>query len=125
MSYSPAVIAKSLMAFATATIGAAALAAHGADLSVLSLGDWLGAIGAGLVSGGAVFGTPNKSATPELAPAEVVANGVSAVIAARDAAQAEYDKVQQVVTNVASQIPALGPLATQLINQGSGQYWRP
>jgi hypothetical protein len=48
-------------------------------------------------------------------PADQVINGVNAVIAARDAAQAEADRVKDAVADVVNEIPVLGPLASQAI----------
>lgn len=51
-----------------------------------------------------------------VAPADQVINGVQAVIQASAHAQAEVDRVKQAVTDIASTVPVLGPLATQVIN---------
>ena len=49
-------------------------------------------------------------------PAEQVLRGVEAVVAAKNTAQAEFDRVQQAVVSTISDVPALGPLATQILN---------
>ncbi|AEL17843.1 holin [Mycobacterium phage Trixie] len=119
MKYTFPVIAKAVMAAVTAGLGAAAVAAHGPDLSVLSLGEILGCLGAALTAGGATFGTPNRDTT---APADKITKGIEEVLAARDAAQAEVDKVTDVIGSVVSDVQHaaeavnLGPLASQIIN---------
>lgn len=112
-TYTPATIAKSLAAFATATIGAATAAAHGVDLSVLDAGQWLTAIGAGLTAGGAVFATPNKS---HQSSAEQVVTGLQAVIDAKSQADADIDKVKAAAQDALGQVPVVGPLAQRVIN---------
>ncbi|AYD87041.1 holin [Mycobacterium phage NicoleTera] len=118
MKYTFPVVAKAVMAAVTAGLGAAAVAAGGPDLSVLSLGEILGCLGAALTAGGATFGTPNKDNTP---PAEKITKGIEEVIAARDAAQAEVEKVTDVVGTVlgdvqrAAEAVNLGPLASQIL----------
>ncbi|ATN87009.1 holin [Mycobacterium phage Anselm] len=119
MKYSFPVIAKAVMAAVTAGLGAAAVAAGGPDLSVLSLGEILGCLGAALTAGGATFGTPNRDNTP---PADKITKGIEEVIAARDAAQATVDQVTQTVGSVLSDVQLaanainLGPLASQILN---------
>jgi hypothetical protein len=108
------VIAKALVAVIFATAGAASLKAGGADLSVLTAGDWMAALGAGLVSGGAVYGTPNK--TPELAPTEVIATTVQSVIDARAQAQSDLEKVTAVLKDAAGQLPIYGPEAKAVLD---------
>lgn len=49
-------------------------------------------------------------------PADAVANGVQQVIAAQAAANAEVDKVRNIVSAAVGIIPGLGPLAEQAIN---------
>ncbi|AMS01006.1 holin [Mycobacterium phage ArcherNM] len=122
MKYTFPVVAKAVMAAVTAGLGAAAVAAGGPDLSVLSLGEILGCLGAALTAGGATFGTPNKDTTP---PSEKITQGIEQVIAARDAAQAEVEKVTSVVGNVLSDVQRaaeavnLGPLASQILGAGA------
>ncbi|QDP44596.1 holin [Mycobacterium phage NothingSpecial] len=63
-----------------------------------------------------------KDGTLTASPVEQVAKGIEQVIAVRDAAQAEVDRVTSVVGNVlndvqlAAQAVNLGPLASQIIN---------
>jgi hypothetical protein len=113
------------VAVVIATIGAATVAAHGVDLSTLSLGEWLGALGAGLTAGGAVFGTPNKSSDPVIAPADAVVNGVQAVLEAQAVANAEVEKVKQAVTSAVGVVPGMGPLAAQIINSSNFNFSDP
>ncbi|QHB38040.1 holin [Mycobacterium phage Noelle] len=58
------------------------------------------------------------------APVEQVVNGVQAVIAAQQAAQAELDRVRDVVTGaigiVPNVVPQLGPLAQQAVDALNG-----
>ncbi|UJD20850.1 holin [Mycobacterium phage Zimmer] len=128
MKYTFPVIAKALMAAVTAGLGAAAVAAHGPDLSVLSLGEILGCLGAALTAGGATFGTPNKD---NETPADKIAKGVEQVLASQAAAQAEVDKVKGVVGSVltdvqlASSAVNLGPLAGQLLALPDELFRRP
>lgn len=49
-------------------------------------------------------------------PAEAVVKGVEAVVAAQQTAQAEFDRVTQVLTSAANVVPNLGPLASQILN---------
>ncbi|ASR86465.1 holin [Mycobacterium phage Changeling] len=127
MKYTFPVVAKAVMAAVTAGLGAAAVAAGGPDLSVLSLGEILGALGAALTAGGATFGTPNRDNTP---PAEKITKGIEEVLAARDAAQAEVEKVTDVVGSVLGDVQRaadavnLGPLATQILRGADDLLWR-
>ncbi|AFV51134.1 holin [Mycobacterium phage 20ES] len=63
-----------------------------------------------------------KDGTLTANPVEAVSKGIEQVIAARDAAQAEVDKVTSVVGNVLSDVQLaanainLGPLASQILN---------
>lgn len=117
MKYTVPQIAKAVAAATTAALGAAVVAAGGPDLSVLSVGEILGALGAGLTAGGATFGTPNRSTDPVESPADKVVNGVQAVIEAKAQADAELERVKAAVTDVADDIPVLGPLVTAALNQ--------
>lgn len=108
MSYPPATYAKALVAILTTTVGAATVAAHGVDISTLSLGEWLSALGAGFVAGGGVFVTPNKDS---LTPAEKAAKAVQEALddkAAAEAAVVEADKSLQKVTQaVTAALPSV------------------
>lgn len=114
-TYTPATIAKALSAFGISTIGAAISAAHGADLATLDFGSWVGAIGAGLVAGGAVFAVPNKSHEPEVSPADQIVAALPVVVAAQAQAAADIDKIKQAAADALGQVPIVGPLATQVI----------
>lgn len=114
--YAPATIAKALSAFGVSTIGAAIASAHGADLSGLDLGSWIGAIGTGLVAGGAVFATPNKNheGVPEaLSPAEQMTNAAAAWAAQAAQHVADGETVKTAV-EVVEQVA--GTLADRVIN---------
>lgn len=108
MKYTPATVAKALMAFITAFGGAAATSAPHDPVG------WAGCVGAGLVAFAAVFATPNRTDTP--APADQVINGLQAVQDARAAAEAEIERVRQAATDVLGNAPVIGPLAAQVIN---------
>lgn len=78
--YTISQVAKSVTAGAVATIGAAAAAAGGPDLSILDFGQWAIAIGAGLTAFGGVFGVPNAASAPTVATAQAdVARATEAV----------------------------------------------
>ncbi|AXH48787.1 holin [Mycobacterium phage Steamy] len=113
---SPKIYAKAIFAGLVAIISAASLKAGGPDLSVLTAGDWLAVIGAGLVTGTGTFAVPNKSTEPSLSPTEAVVSGVQQVIAARATAQAELDKVTSVLGDIAGQIPVYGDEAKAIVN---------
>lgn len=110
MRYTPATIAKALVAFVTAFGGAAATSAPHDPTS------WAGCIGAGLVAFAAVFATPNKSADAAMTPADQVINGVNQVIANAQSAHADIQKVKDAVSQVVQDVPILGPLAKQAID---------
>ncbi|QBP31035.1 holin [Mycobacterium phage Refuge] len=128
MKYTAPVIAKSLIATVVAAIGAATVAAGGPDLSVLSLGEWLGVLGTALTAGGAVFGTPNRDTET---PADKITKGVEQVLANQAAAQAEVDKVKDVVGTVLTDVQLaasavnLGPLAGQIFALPDELFRRP
>ncbi|AHJ86377.1 holin [Mycobacterium phage 40AC] len=119
MKYTFPVIAKAVMAAVTAGLGAAAVAAGGPDLSVLSVGEILGCLGAALTAGGATFGTPNRD---DKSPADKITEGIEQVLEAKRVAEAEVTKVQDVVGNVLNDVQRaaesinLGPLASQILN---------
>lgn len=50
-----------------------------------------------------------------LAPVDQIARSVEQVVAAKHAAEAEFDRVQQVIGAAVSQVPVLGPLASQIL----------
>jgi hypothetical protein len=113
MKYSAAQVAKSLVAFGVATIGAATAAAGGADLSVLDPGQWMIAIGAGLTAGGGVFVTPNQSSN---SATDMVVAGIPVVVAQAAEAQANLDKVRQSAADALGELPVFGDAAKQIIN---------
>lgn len=113
MSYTPAQIAKSLVAFGIAAVGAATAAAGGADLSVLDPGQWMIALGAGLTAAGGVFATPNASTST--ATDQVVA-GIPIVLAQAKEAQDNLEKVRQTASEALGSVPLFGPAARDLLN---------
>lgn len=109
MKYTPAAYAKALMAFITAFGGAAATSApHDAV-------GWAGCVGAGLVALAAVFATPNKSADSTSA-ADVIVNNIPVVVQQAQQAQDDLEKIRQAASDALSQVPVLGPVATQVLN---------
>lgn len=76
-----------------------------------------------------------KDGTLSASPVEQVTKGVEQVLAAKQAAEAEVEKVKQALeTAVSGAVPVLGPLAAQVINsvptdvgqfvQNVNEYWR-
>lgn len=119
--YTPGTIAKALVALVVATIGAATAAAHGADLSVLDIGNWLAALGAGLIAFGGVFAVPNKSGEPAAdSPVDQVVNALPVVVDAVTQAQADFDRVKQAAADAFGNVPVVGPLAAQVIKSVTG-----
>ena len=55
--------------------------------------------------------------TPELDPVDAVVNGINAVLAARQKAEVEVDRVKEAVTQAVSETPVVGPLAKQVLDQ--------
>lgn len=119
MTYTPATIAKAITGGAVAIIGAATVSAGGPDLSVLDFGQWLGALGTGLVAAAGVFATPNKNHQPEpdpVSPADQVIAALPAVVEHAAQAAAELDRVKQAATDALGTVPVIGPLAKQAID---------
>lgn len=124
MRYTPATFAKALVALATSTVGAATVAAGGADLAQLTPGQWAAALGAGLIAFGGVFVTPNKSTEPEpvpASPAEQVSTGMQQAIQNKAdaesgvaAAEAELNRIKDAADSMLG--AGLGPLAQAAIN---------
>lgn len=118
MSYTPAHVAKALVAFLVAVIGAASLKAGGPDLSVLTSGDWFGAVGAGLVAFGGVFGTPNETdKAPEQSPVDAVIDNIPRVIAAANSAADDLAKIRQTATDALGDLPYFGSEVQSIINR--------
>ncbi|AMW64268.1 holin [Mycobacterium phage ChipMunk] len=89
----------------------------------------LALIGAGAPATAAVHvNAQRKDGTLTASPVEQVSKGIEQVIAARDAAQAEVDKVTSVVGGVLNDVQAaaqavnLGPLASQILNGVAPAY---
>lgn len=115
-------IAKSLTSGVVATIGAAAAAAGGADLSSLTLGQWLIAIGAGLTAFGTTFRVPNAEIPPtaETATADVerAAKSVRAVEEQRDAYAQQRDILAQTADSLKGVLVSAGTgLAADVFEQ--------
>lgn len=113
MTYSIGTIAKALVAFGVATIGAATTAAGGPDLSHLDFGSWFAALAVGLTAAGGVFVTPNK---PHESAADQVINNIPVVVQNASDALSELDRVKQAASDALAQVPVLGPLAQAAIN---------
>jgi len=58
----------------------------------------------------------NKGAFSPTSPADQVINGLDAITAAAQQAQADVQRVKDAVGNAVSQVPVLGPLAQQALN---------
>ena len=115
MSYSLGSIAKAVFAGFAAFSTASVAAAHGADLSVLSPGDWLVILGGTLTAAGGTFQITNKPSGPEASPSETVANAVAQAAAAKDTATAEFDAVVKAATSVVGDVPVFGPAAQAVL----------
>lgn len=116
MTYTPATIAKAIVAFAVATVGAAATSAGGADLSVLSLGSWAAALGVGLTAFGSVFVVPNKPSDSGASAADQIINNIPLVISTANDALADLDRVKVAASEALAQIPVFGPLTKQILD---------
>ena len=55
-------------------------------------------------------------ASDEVSPADQVVNGINAVIAAKDSAQSDLERVKDAVTTAVREVPVLGNLAQQAID---------
>lgn len=108
MKYTPATVAKALVAFVT-SFGSAAAASPPHD----AVG-WAGCVGAGLVGFAAVFAVPNKTEQP--APADAAITAIQETVKQATAAANEVDRIKQAANDVLSQVPVVGPLAQQVIN---------
>lgn len=113
MKYSAGMIAKSLVAFAVGTIGAATAAAGGPDLAGLDFGQWLGALAAGLAGAGGVFAVPNK---PHESAADIVISNIPVVVEQAQQAQDNLNKVRQATSDALGDIPVFGPAAQKIIS---------
>lgn len=75
------------------------------------------------VAGTAAYNTNKQrqdgmfDATPVSSPADQVVNGVAAVLEAKENAERELQRVQDAITGVVTDIPVLGPLASQVLDQ--------
>lgn len=58
------------------------------------------------------FDTP-----PEASPADMVVGGIQAVLEAKKNAERELNRVQDAISGAIEDIPVLGPLATQVLDQ--------
>lgn len=68
------------------------------------------------VAGHAVNRQIKNGAFDEISPADQVINGLDAVTAAAQNAQAEVQRVKDAVSNAVKDVPVLGPLAQQAID---------
>lgn len=55
----------------------------------------------------------------EVSPVDQVVNGVQQVVLAKENAEREVKKVQDALSDLAGQVPVLGPLAKQVLDQFS------
>lgn len=55
--------------------------------------------------------------TPQLDPAQAVITGVQAAIAAKEAADRELTRVQEAISDAIENVPVLGPLASEVLDQ--------
>lgn len=86
------------------------------------LGAVLGLLGAGAAGTAAVVTNKQRhdgtfEPAPELAPADLVVNGVNAVLEAKRNAERELEKVQVAISEAVGDIPVFGPLASQVLDQ--------
>lgn len=87
-----------------------------------ALGALLGLLGVGAAGTAAVVTKKQIEegqfdSAPEASPADVVANAVQSVLEAKQSAERELAKVQEAIAGTVSDIPVLGPLATQVLDQ--------
>lgn len=54
---------------------------------------------------------------PEVSPVDQVVSGVQQVIQAKENAEQEVKRVQDALSDLAGQVPVLGPLASQVLDQ--------
>lgn len=108
MKYTPATVAKAVMAGITAFGGAAATSGPHDPIG------WTGCAAAGLVAFCAVFATPNKS--DDVAPADQIINGAQALKDAENFVAAERDRAAKALSGVIGDVPVVGPLAQQVID---------
>lgn len=66
---------------------------------------------------GAVTGKQRHDGILDNSPVEQVLGGLFAITEARDKAVADFDVITKAATDTLGQIPALGPLSQQLIDQ--------
>ena len=108
MKYSPATIAKALMAFITAFGGAAATSVPHDAIG------WAGCAGAGLVAFAAVFATPNKTDQP--APADAAITAIQQTVAQAQNAVSEVERIKNAASDALGHVPVVGPLASAVID---------
>lgn len=87
-----------------------------------ALGAVLGLLGAGAAGTAAVVtgkqihnGTFDEK--PDPSPADLVVNGVQAVLDAKAQAERELQRVQVAISEAVAEVPVLGPLASQVLDQ--------
>ena len=69
------------------------------------------------VAYGAVTKQQHNGAFDAKSPADQVVNGINAVIAQAEQAQAEVERVKEAVSTAVADVPILGPLAQQAIDR--------
>jgi len=55
--------------------------------------------------------------TPDVSPADKVVQGINEVLAQAESAKSDVERVKDAVASVTKDIPVLGPLATQVLDQ--------
>lgn len=75
---------------------------------------YLGSIVA-ILTGVATFGVPNKPSVPAAADAAI--NAIQETVQTAAQAQTELERLKQAASVTLSNVPVLGPLATQVINR--------
>lgn len=121
-SYTLPQIAKALTAGVVSTIGAAATAAGGADISTLTLGQWAIAIGAGLAAFGGVFRIPNAATPPtaSTAPADVT-RAIEAIQASDNLATAAAQRANELKGALASAVTGLAGDVFEQVLKSAGR----
>jgi Mycobacterial 2 TMS Phage Holin (M2 Hol) Family len=116
MKYTPGTYAKAIVALLITAVTTASGLARGLDFSGLDVGQWMSVLGAALTAGAGVFVVPNKPTDAPQAPADQIITGLQDVIAARDHAVSEIERVRQAASDIVGQVPVIGPLAQQVID---------
>lgn len=111
-----------LSSIVTAVIGLALLYGGLKAGTADNITDIIGGLGGLLGAGGGALagkkvGEQTKDGTLASDPTTQIANGIQQVQKQLDAARAQAEATKAIVSNVFDDIPVLGPLATQALNQ--------